>query len=406
MKVDNRGGSGGPLAGVRVLDLTINVLGPLATQILGDMGAEVIKIEPPAGDPMRDTGVSRNPHMSAFFLNINRNKRSVVLDLKQPHGLDALMRMAEDADVLVHSMRPGAAIRLGLDYDKLAQRFPRLIYAYAPGYDPAGPDWDRPAYDDVIQGESGLADMVYQASGKPGYLPTVAADKTCGVYLASAIGMALYSRERSGKGQQVQIPMLESMLSFNLIEHLSGGTFGEADGVGYVRALSPYRRPYETKDGFVCVLAVNDAQWRRLLNGLGRGDVMNQAEYATMAQRTRNINALYAIVAQAIAEHSTADLLPILEQADVPYGPVNKLSELLDNDYLRQTGFFESYEHPSEGHVVTMAVPQRFSDTPASIRLPPPRLGEHTEQVLAEAGFTAEEIARFVNVETDTTRRG
>ncbi|MBO9357414.1 CoA transferase [Bordetella petrii] len=388
-------GTGGPLSGVRVLDLTINVLGPVATQILGDMGADVIKVEPPQGDPMRDSGHGRNPRMSAFFLNMNRNKRSVVLDLKKSSGRDALFQLAEGADVLVHSMRQRAAVRLGLDYADLAARYPRLIYASAPGYDPGGPYRDRPAYDDVIQGETGLADMVRLATGTPGYLPTVIADKTCGVYLASAIGMALYSRERTGKGQQVQVPMFESMLSFNLIEHLWSGTFGDPHGLGYVRALSPHRRPYATQDGFICVLAVNDEQWRRLLAALGLKEAMADPKYATLTERTRNINDLYAMVAQAISTHSTADLGKLFDQADIPHGPMNRLEDLFSNDHLAHTGFFQRYEHPTEGTVVTTAVPQRFSETPAGFRLPPPRLGQHTASVLREAGLAETAIAEL-----------
>ena len=248
-------------AWVSHVDLTVNVLGPLATQTLGDMGADVIKIEPPQGDPMRDTGPARHAQMSVFYLNMNRNKKSVVLDLKSPAALEALLRLVGDADVLVHSMRTQAAERLGLNYAALAARNPRLVYASAPGYSPDGPYRDRPAYDDVIQGESGLADLVHMATGVPGYLPTGVADKVCGVFLASAIGMALFSRERTGRGQQVQIPMLETMLSFNLVEHLWAGTFGDEGRLGYGRALSPQRKPY--KHIFTPVAQQQCACWHR-----------------------------------------------------------------------------------------------------------------------------------------------
>lgn len=384
--------STGPLAGVRVIDLTINVLGPVATQILGDMGADVIKIEPPQGDPMRDTGVSRRPGMSALFLNMNRNKRSVVLDLKKPKEMDALLRLVSEADVLVHSMRPGAAQRLGLEYSQLEKRFPRLIFAFAPGYDPNGPFRDKPAYDDVIQGESGIADMVERTTGTPRYLPLVTVDKTSGVFLASAISMALYSRERTGRGQQVQVPMLESMLAFNLIEHLSAGAYGEANGLGYGRALSAGRRPYKTKDGFMCVLAINDDQWRRLLSALGRPDVFDQPKFSTMSQRTQNINDLYDILSVEIAEHDSAELDSILTKADIPHGPMNRLSDLFSNTYLNETSFFQEYDHPTEGRLITTKIPQQFSSTPPSMRYPPPQLGQHTRSVLQEYGFSHSEI--------------
>lgn len=383
----------GPLAGVRVIDLTINVLGPIATQALGDMGAEVLKIEPPQGDPMRNTGTGRHPHMSALYLNLNRNKKSVVLDLKSSVGLDALLRLAQDADVLVHSMRTRAAERLGLGYAPLAARNPRLIYASAPGYGPDGPNRDRPAYDDVIQGESGLAGMVETVAGVPGYLPMAAADKVCGVFLASAIGMALYSRERTGRGQQVQIPMLETTLSFNLVEHLWTGAFGAEGRLGYARVLSRHRRPHATRDGYICALAVSDEQWKRLFDVLGRPGVASDPRFATMEARTENIDALYAIVGEQFAGRTTSEWRALLDAADVPNGPMNRLQDLPADPYLRETGFFHQYEHPTEGRVITTAIPQRFSLTPGSIRLPPPRLGEHTREVLQAAGFDESAIA-------------
>jgi len=385
----------GPLAGVRVIDLTINALGPIATQVLGDMGAEVIKIEPPQGDPMRDTGPGRHPGMSVFYLNLNRNKKSVVLDLKNPAGLDALLRLTQDADVFVHSMRPRAATRLGLDHATLAARYPRLIHASAPGYDPDGPYRDRPAYDDVIQGESGLAGMMELAAGVPRYLPTVAADKLCGVFLASAIGMALFSRSRTGRGQEVQVPMLESMLSFNLVEHLWTGAFGAGGSLGYPRALSKYRRPHATSDGYICALAVSDAQWQRLFALFGQPELASDARFATMEARTENIDALYATVARHFAARTTAEWRALLDAADLPNGPMNRLQDLPADPYLRETGFFHSYEHPSEGPVITTSIPQRFSATPASIRLPPPLLGQHTREVLQAAGFDESAIERL-----------
>jgi crotonobetainyl-CoA:carnitine CoA-transferase CaiB-like acyl-CoA transferase len=385
----------GPLSGVRVIDLTINVLGPVATQSLGDMGADVLKIEAPQGDPMRETGIGRHPRMSALHLNMNRNKRSVVLDLKRPEARDALLELVGGADVFVHSMRARAADRLGLGYAALSAVNPRLVYASAPGYDPDGPQRDRPAYDDVIQGESGLAGMMESAVGTPRYLPTIAADKLCGVFLASAIGMALYARERTGRGQQVHVPMLETMLSFNLVEHLWGGAFGADGRLGYGRALSAHRRPYATLDGHVCVLAVSDAQWQRLFVALDRPELAHDARFATMAARTDHIDALYATVAGRIALRPTAQWRERFDAADLPNGAMNRLQDLPRDPYLKETGFFEHYEHPSEGPLVTTAVPQRFSDTPPGIRLPPPRLGEHTREVLRAAGFDHDAIARI-----------
>ena len=376
--------SEGPLSGVRVIDLTINVLGPVATQMLGDMGADIIKVEPPEGDPMRGVGVARNKGMPAFFLNMNRNKRSVILDLKKASDLEHLIALVKSADVLVHSMRPKAAAKLGINYEAMVKHNPRLIHACAPGYESTGPYKDRPAYDDVIQGESGIADMMQMATGTVGYLPTVVADKTCGVFLALAISMALFSREKTGKGQEVQVPMMESMLAFNLIEHFCTGAFGDSEGIGYARMLSPNRRPFRTKDGNICLLAINDEQWKRLLKVLGRDDVIQDPEFSTISARTKNIDKLYGIVAKAVEEFETDALSKLLDEADVPNGRVNRLRELFGNDYLKTTEFFNRYDHPSEGELITPKEIARFSETPGGLRFGPPRLGEHTAEILRE----------------------
>ena len=230
----------GPLEGVRVIDLTMNVLGPMATQVLGDYGADVLKIEQPGGDPMRKIGPCRTADMGSYFLNLNRNKRSVMLDLKQEPARAALLRLIEGADVFVHNIRSTAAARLGLDYASLAKLNPRLIYGSGTGFRKGGPLEEAPAFDDVMQGQSGLAVLNGGIGGEPRYVPTVIADKFCGHTLASAIGMALFHRERTGQGQEVHVPMMETMLAFNLVEHLWGASIGEPEkGLGYPRMMSP-----------------------------------------------------------------------------------------------------------------------------------------------------------------------
>ena len=386
----------GPLAGVRVIDLTVAVLGPVATQILGDLGAEVIKIEAPEGDMMRSIGPMRSPDMAAYFLNINRNKQSVVLDLKRPAAQAALLRLAAGADVLVHNMRPGAAERCGIDYQAVAAANPRIVYAWASGYRPDGPNRDRAAFDDVIQGESGFAALNADSDGSPRYAPMVIGDKLCGYVLAAMVGMALYAREKTGKGQEVHVPMFDTMAAFNLVDHLWHGVFGEPEkGLGYPRMLTPHRRPYATTDGHVCLLATTDRQWRNLFVALGSPELADDPRFDTIEHRTRNINELYTWLAGVMKTKSTAEWRARLDAADVPNGGVNDLLGLVRDPYLRGAGFFQEIDHPSEGRLTTMPFPVSFSATKPDRNLPPARLGEHTLEILGELGFSAEEIERI-----------
>ena len=386
----------GPLAGIRVIDLTIAVLGPVATQMLGDMGAEVIKVETPQGDPIRGLGPARHAGMGAYFLNVNRNKKSLVLDLKWPAARAALLRLAATADAFVHNMRPGAAARRGIDYAAIRAVNPRIVYAWASGYRADSGDRDRAAFDDVIQGESGLAAINAAAEGQPRYVPMAVSDKICGYILASAVGMALFARERTGQGQEVHVPMMETMTAFNLVDHLWHGVLAEPEkGLGYPRMFTPYRRPYPTRDGHVCLLATTDRQWRGLFAAIDRPDLAGDPRYATIAGRTEHIDALYRLVAERLSRWTTAECRARLDRHDVPNGGVNDLPSLVADFYLRDTGFFVTQEHPSEGPTVTMAIPTTFSATPGSLRLPAPRLGEHSDELLRELGYSAAEIAEI-----------
>jgi crotonobetainyl-CoA:carnitine CoA-transferase CaiB-like acyl-CoA transferase len=387
----------GPLTGVRVIDLSINVLGPLATMVLGDMGADVVKIETPDGDPNRQNGPARNANMAAMHLNMNRNKRSVTLNLKRPEAREVLLRLVGTADVFIHSMRPAAAERLGIGYEEIAARNPRIVYGYGCGYMPEGPRANDPAFDDVVQGEAGLADLMLQSVGVARYLPTVIVDKFCGYMLASAVGMALYAREKTGRGQLVRVPMLESIIAFNLQEHLWGAVFDPplGTGMGYVRLLSEHRRPYETRDGFICVLAVNDEQWKRMLPAIGRPELLDDERFSTVDGRIKNIDAVYGAVSDQMKTRSTAEWREVLNTADIPNGPVASFQDLLTDAYLNETGFFQRYEHPSEGPMLTTAVPTQFSDTPAGLHRPPPLLGEHNAEVLGAFGYSDRDIAHL-----------
>jgi len=387
---------GGPLAGVRVLDLTQVVLGPMGTQILGDAGADVIKVEPPGGDMTRYVGPRRSDDMAAYFMNLNRNKRSIVLDLKQPAAHAALMRLVSQADVFVHNMRLSAAARLKLDYDSLARVNPRIIHACATGFRPGSSKEEDPAYDDIIQGMGGIAHLNgigAQADG-PRYVPSVMADKLTGHVLASSIAMALFARERTGAGQAVHVPMMDTVVSFLMPEHLWGHTINEPSlGIGYPRMLTPDRRPFATKDGFLSVMVATHAQWSRLYALFGKPELAHDERFTTGTARAKNIEAAYAIVTEGMKTRTTAEWLVLLREADLPHGPANSLEDLTKDAYLKEVDFFHQMQHPTEGAVTTLGIPVSYYGTPASIRRLAPRLGEHTAEVLAEIGLSADEIA-------------
>ena len=385
--------SRGALHGVRVLDLTTVFLGPYCTQLLGDMGADVIKIEPPGGDTTRFLGPARSRGMSGTFLNVNRNKRSCVLDLKAPAAIGVLARMLPGCDVLVHNMRPAAAARLGITYEWAAAINPGIVFCGAFGFGEGGRYAGQPAFDDSIQAISGIAAYQGLLSGQPGYCGTVVADKVTGMMAANAIVSALFARERTGNGQSVEVPMFETMVSFALAEHMTGAAFEPPLGPPvYPRVVSRYRRPYATADGHLSVVPYNDKQWRQFFRLVGREDLIEDPRFADMAARTANIDALYEILARALETRTTAEWRTLLTENDIPNVPITEPGALLDDPHLADVGFFRTAPHGSEGEIRMTAPPVSFSRTPADIRRLAPRLGEHTAEVLAEFGLSAEEI--------------
>ncbi|MFC4277802.1 CaiB/BaiF CoA transferase family protein [Achromobacter aloeverae] len=387
------------LGGLRILDLTTVVFGPYASQILADYGADVVKIEAPGGDSTRRTGPSREAGLAAIFLGINRNKRSVVLDLKQQAARAALLTLVDGADVLMHSMRPSKMAKLGLDPASLCARNPRLVYAGLYGFGSGGAYEGQPAYDDVIQGLSGVADLMRRQTGTPQYLPTIAADKTCGLVAAHAILAALFQRERTGRGQALEVPMYESMTSFLMVEHLYGGHLGgppsEAPGgMGYPRVLARWRRPYATADGHVCMMPYTDVHWQRFFAHSGRADLAADTRFKDIAARTRHIEILYALTGEIVARRDTAHWLALCRELEIPAAPVNRLEDLPDDPHLRSVGLFVDID---DGHGQAYRYtrnPVRMADSDVAPAMAP-RLGEHTREVLREAGLSEAAIAEL-----------
>jgi crotonobetainyl-CoA:carnitine CoA-transferase CaiB-like acyl-CoA transferase len=359
----------GPLQGVRVVDLTTVIAGPYATQTLGDMGADVIKIEPPGGDIMRAPGPGRSSGMGAAFLNCNRNKRSIGLDLKRPDDVATLLALIDEADVFIHNMRMEAALRSGLGAETLRSRNSRLIHCSIVGFGQDGPYRDRPAYDDVIQAASGWAALEQMAGGEPRYAPTIIADKTTALFAVGAINAALYHRAISGAGQAVEVPMFEAMVSLLMVEHLAGRSFVPPLGPpGYGRVLSPHRKPYPTADGFVAVMPYTGAHWRSFFRIAGRDDWAQEPALAVDAERAGMIGELYERLAACLLTRPTADWLALLSEVDVPCSAINTIDDLIDDPHLKAVGFFETVKHPSEGEVLNIRPPVRFSGTPCATR--------------------------------------
>jgi crotonobetainyl-CoA:carnitine CoA-transferase CaiB-like acyl-CoA transferase len=377
----------GPLSDVRIVDLTAMVMGPYCTQIMADMGADVIKIEPPAGDNTRYISVGPEPGMAGVFVNVNRGKRSAVLDLSSGEGKDTLRELIRQSDVFIHSMRAKAIARLGFSYADVAAINPSIIYTNCYGYGRRGPNANLTAYDDTIQAECGLAFAQGQLTGQASYVGTIMADKVAGMTALYATMMALFHRERTGEGQEVEVSMFETMASFMLVEHANGAMFSPPLGPAtYPRAVTPNRKPYRTKDGHISALVYNDKQWTAFINAVK--PAWAGEHFATLEQRARQIDTVYALLGETFLERTTQDWLGLLHSLDIPATPVRTLDELFDDQHLNEVGFFETVDTPN-GPVRFPGTPAWLSQTPGRIAGPAPRLGAHTQEIMDELGMAA-----------------
>jgi crotonobetainyl-CoA:carnitine CoA-transferase CaiB-like acyl-CoA transferase len=376
-----------PLAGVRVLDLTTIMLGPFAAQQLGDYGADVIKVEAPGGDSTRRIGPAPEADMAAAFLGVNRAKRSIVLDLKQASAREALLRLVDESDVLLHSMRPQKMAALGLGPQALLARNPRLIVVAAHGFGEDGPYAGRPAYDDIIQGLCGLAGLSADQGGEPSYIPSVIADKICGMYATQAVLMGLVRRAREGNGVYVEVPMLESMVQFTLVEHFYGAHFVPPQSPpGYPRLLTQWRRPYRTTDGHVCIVPYTDRHWRSFFIEAGIPEYADDPRFTGIGARTQHIDTLYRVVSERVATRSTLAWMSACDRLDIPAAPLNRLADLERDPHLKAVGMFPTVADPALGLLKLVAAPLRFNGQRPPVTVPP-RLGEHSQEILAQAGI-------------------
>lgn len=389
----------GPLVGVRVIDMTSILMGPYAAQLLGDMGADVIKVEAPVGDMVRDLGPMQNPRMGSLYLHVNRSKRGLVLDLKQPAGLEAVKKLLATADVLLYNVRPQAMARLGLGYDVVQKINPRLLYVGTFGFGQDGPYAAKPAFDDLIQGAIGLPSLIKQAgSDVPRYVPSNIVDRTVGLYAVTSLCAALFHREKTGRGQKIDIPMFETMISHLLSDHIGGQTFDPPNGPpGYPRLLASERRPYKTADGFVCAVIYSDKQWASFFKALGRSEIFeNDPRFLNLTVRTQHINDLQALAAKIFLERTTNAWLELLDQADIPTMPLHTLETIFDDPHLTAVNMFEWIEHPTEGRVRRVAVPTTWTDSQPTPGRPAPQLGEHSAEILKELGYSDAEISSLI----------
>lgn len=394
---DNNATGAQPLSGLRVVDMTSLAMGPLAGQMLGDYGADVIKVEPPSGDPFRHTLPSRSPDMGHAYLQFNRNKRSLVADLKAPEMRAIFRDLIAGADILISNVRAGAMAGLGLDYESVRAINPGIIYCAAYGFSEQGPYAGRPAADDTIQAMSGIAELQGRSGPGPQLIASVVADKACGLALANAVLAAVIHRMRTGRGQFIELPMFETMVSFVMPEHLAGLSYEPAHGPsGYGRIINPWRKPYATRDGYLSVLPYTGAQWQRFFRMVGREDLAGDPDLADPVKRNAKVSQLYSMIAEIMPQRTTAEWVEDLLAADILFGEVFSPEQLIRDPHLEATGLFSLVDHPTEGRIRLMNPTVRSSEAMTRLAGLPPVMGEHSVEILRELGVSQERIEALV----------
>lgn len=391
--------SQGMLSGIRVLDLTSVVIGPLCTQILADHGAEVIKVESPSGDVGRHLGGrGKTPGMAPKFLHLNRNKRSICLDLKHPGGYKALVELIKTADVMTWNVRPKSMERMKLSYEEVKAINPKIIYCGMFGFGQDGRYAEIPAYDPIIQGSSGVAGLNAKAFGEPRYLPYVLADRTGGLIAVQMIAMALFNRERKGEGQNIQIPMFENMATQVLTEHLYNQTYvPPIGGMGDPRLVNEFYAPSKTLDSYICISANTDAQVFPLFEVMGLAHLKKDEKFCSVAARFKNVHEYYSLRSSELMKQTTGFWMEVCKKNDIPAAPYHTLESLIEDPHLMDVGLLVKRQHPSEGEILDIRPANEVSSGHRQDWRPAPLLGQQTVEILREAGLSLEQITAMLS---------